>query len=37
MKAIQNLLTFMALILIFVMGASLIVAFAKLLIALLFN
>lgn len=37
MKAIQNLLTFMALILIFVMGASLIVAFVKLLTALLFN
>lgn len=36
MKAIQNLLTFMAFILIFVMGASLIVAFVKL-TALLFN
>lgn len=36
MKAIQNLLTFMALILIFVMGASLIAVFVKL-TALLFN
>lgn len=36
MKAIQNLLMFMAFILIFVMGASLIAAFVKLTV-LLFN